>query len=303
MTSEMPIGGETWVSSIVRADRPVPPGQEPLANIRWVSPSYVSTLKIPVLAGRDLEAADQNHPTNVLISEQTVRAAWPGQDPVGRTFVVDGETKYTVVGVVADARINDLKRTASMVYVPYWQNPWWRAFFFIRSPQPSAALADSIRRTIWNIDPQVAIPTLKSMDEQVNDSVATERFQAKLLSSFGVAALLLAVLGVYGVLAYSVSLRQQEFGIRVALGSDKTALMKLVMRQAAIPVVGGIVTGLVLASGATRWIASLLYETKAGDPAVIVVSTAVLLVAAFLAALLPARRAAAVDPMQALRTE
>jgi predicted permease len=303
VTSEMPIAGETWVSSIVRLDHPVPLGQEPHANIRWVSPSYVSTLRIPLLAGRDLQPADQSHPTNVLISEQAARAAWPGQDPVGRTFQVDGETDYTVVGVVADARINDLKRTASMVYVPYWQNPWWRAFFFIRSPQPTAALADSIRRTIWNVDPQVAIPTLKSLDDQVNDSVATERFQTMLLSSFGIAALLLAVLGVYGVLAYSVSLRQQEFGIRVALGSDKTALMKLVMRQAAIPVVGGVLAGLALASGATLWIGSLLYATKAGDPAVIIASTALLLVAAFLAALLPAWRAASVDPMQAVRTE
>lgn len=303
VTSEMPIAGETWVSSIVRLDHPVPLGQEPHANIRWVSPSYVSTLRIPLLAGRDLQPADQSHPTNVLISEQAARAAWPGQDPVGRTFQVDGETDYTVVGVVADARINDLKRTASMVYVPYWQNPWWRAFFFIRSPQPTAALADSIRRTIWNVDPQVAIPTLKSLDDQVNDSVATERFQTMLLSSFGIAALLLAVLGVYGVLAYSVSLRQHEFGIRVALGSDKTALMKLVMRQAAIPVVGGVLAGLALASGATLWIGSLLYATKAGDPAVIIASTALLLVAAFLAALLPAWRAASVDPMQAVRTE
>jgi predicted permease len=303
MTSELPIAGETWVSSIIRSDHPVPPGQEPSANIRWVSPSYISTLKIPLLAGRDLQPSDQNHPTNVLISEQAARAAWPGENPVGRTFEVGGETNYTVVGVVADARINDLKRTASMVYVPYWQNPWWRAFFFIRSPQPSSALADSIRRTIWNIDPQVAITTLKPLEDQVNDSVATERFQTMLLSSFGIAALLLAVLGVYGVLAYSVSLRQQEFGIRVALGSDKTALMQLVMRQAAIPVVGGIVAGLGLASGATRWIASLLYETKAGDPAVIIASTALLLAASFVAALLPARRAASVDPMRALRTE
>ncbi len=304
MTSEMPIAGETWVSGIVRSDHPVPSGQEPLANIRWVSPSYISTLKIPLIAGRDLQPSDQNHPTNVLISEQTARAAFPGQDPVGRTFgELGGERNYTVVGVVADARINDLKRTASMVYVPYWQNPWWRAFFLIRSPQPTAALADSIRRTIWDIDPQVAIPTLKSLDDQVTDSVATERFQALLLSSFGIAALLLAVLGVYGVLAYSVSLRQQEFGIRVALGSDRTALLKLVMGQAAIPVVGGILAGLALASLATRWIASLLYETKAGDPAVIVASTALLLLAAFVAALLPARRAASIDPMQALRTE
>jgi predicted permease len=303
MTSEMPIAGDTWVSSIARRDHPVALEQEPEANIRWVSPSYVSTLKIPLLAGRDLQASDQNHPTNALISEQTARAAWPGEDPIGRTFQVEGETNYTVVGVVADARINDLKQTASMVYVPYWQNPWWRAFFFIRSPQQTSALADSIRRTIWNIDPQVAIPTLKSLDDQVNDSVATERFQAILLSSFGVAALLLAVLGVYGVLAYSVSLRKQEFGIRVALGSDKIALMRLVMRQAAIPVVAGILAGLVMAFVATRWIGSLLYQTKVGDPAVIFASTAVLLVAAFLAALLPARRAASVDPMRALRTE
>ncbi len=302
MTSELPIAGETWVSLIVRSDHPVPPGDEPAANIRWVSPSYVGTLKIPLLAGRDLQASDQNHPTNVLISEQTARTAWPGEEPIGRTFKVD-DSNYTVVGVVADARINDLKQTASMVYVPYWQNPWWRAFFFIRSPQPTPALADSIRRTIWNIDPQVAIPTLKSLDDQLNDSVATERFQAILLSSFGLAALLLAVLGVYGVLAYSVSLREQEFGIRVALGSDKTALMQLVMRQAAIPVVGGVLAGLALAFGATRWIGSLLYQTKVGDPTVIFASTAVLLLAAFLAALLPAWRAAAVDPMRALRNE
>jgi len=303
MTSELPIAGETWVSSIVRKERPLPPGQEPNANIRWVSPSYISTLKIPLLAGRDLQPSDQNHPTNVLISEQAAREAWPGENPLGKTFEVGGENAYTVVGIVADARINDLKRTASMVYVPYWDNPWWRAYFLIRSPQPTAALADSIRRTIWNVDPEVAISTLKSLDDQVNDSVATERFQAMLLSSFGMAALLLAVLGVYGVLAYSVSLRQQEFGIRVAMGSGKTALVRLVMRQAAIPVVGGIVAGLALASGATRWIGSLLYETKAGDPGVIMASIGLLLAAAFMAALLPARRAASVDPMRALRTE
>jgi ABC-type antimicrobial peptide transport system permease subunit len=124
-----------------------------------------------------------------------------------------------------------------------------------------------------------------------------------LLSSFSMAALLLAVLGVYGVLAYSVSLREQEFGIRVALGSDKTALMQLVLRQAAIPVVGGILAGLALAFGAMRWIGSLLYQTKVGDSSVIFASTAVLLLSAFLAALLPARGAASVDPMRALRSE
>jgi predicted permease len=302
-TSEMPMGGETWVDSIFRPDHAVPVGKEPAANMRWVSPSYASTLKIPVVAGRDLQASDREHPGNALISQQTARTIWEGEDALGKTFTVGRNTTFTVVGVVADARINDLKKTVNMVYLPYWQNPWFRAYFLVRSPQPAAALADSLRRAIWSVDPEVAIPNLVALDEQVNGSVATERFQATLLSSFGAAALLLALLGVYGVLAYSVSLRQQEFGIRVALGSTKAALMRLVVSQAMVPIGGGIAVGLALAFAATRWVQSMLYETKAVDAGVIAASVAVLLMTAFVAALIPARRAASIDPMQALRTE
>ena len=271
--------------------------------MRWISPSYLDTLRIPLIEGRNLQPSDRDHPTNALISQQMARATWPGEDPLGKTFTTGDTDKYTVVGVVADARINNLKKTANMVYLPYWQNPWWRAYFFIRSSQPASALTDSIRSEIWKIDPQVAIPVLKSLDDQVNDSIATERFQTMLLSSFGVAALLLALLGVYGVLAYSVSMREQEFGIRIALGSGKAALMRLVVRQAAIPVVGGILAGLALALLATRWVASLLYETTAADPTAVLASVAILFAAALLAALLPAGRAASVDPMKALKTE
>ena len=303
MTSEMPLAGDNWIDGIYRPDHPVPRNQEPAANMRWVSPSYLDTLRIPLIEGRNLQASDRDHPNNALISQQMARAAWPGENPLGKTFTIGDAEKYIVVGVVADARINDLKKTANMVYLPYWQNPWWRAYFFLRSSQPASALMDSIRREIWKIDPQVAIPVLKSLDDQVSDSVATERFQTMLLSSFGVAALLLALLGVYGVLAYSVSLREQEFGIRIALGSGKAALMRLVVRQAAVPVVSGIVVGLALALVATRWVASLLYETSAVDPAAVSASIVVLFAAALLAALLPARRAASVDPMKALKTE
>jgi predicted permease len=303
MTSEMPLAGDTWIDTIQRPDHPVPSPEEPAANMRWVSPSYLDTLKIPLIEGRNLQPSDKDHPTNALISQQAARAAWPGEDPLGKTFTTGDTEKYTVVGVVADARINNLKKTANMVYLPYWQNPWWRAYFFIRSSQPASALTESIRREIWKIDPQVAIPVLKSLDDQVNDSVATERFQTLLLSGFGVAALLLALLGVYGVLAYSVSLREQEFGIRIALGSGKAALMRLVMRQAAPPVIGGILVGLALALIVTRSIQTLLYETKAVDPASITATIVLLLTAALLAALLPARRAASVDPIKALKSE
>ena len=303
MTSEMPMAGETWVDGIFRPDHPLPPGQEPSANMRWVSPSYAATLRIPLLAGRDLQSSDKDHPTNVLVSQQTAQTIWPGEDPVGKTFTTGEPTKFTVVGVVADARINDLKSTASMIYLPYWQNPWWRAYFFVRGSQSATVVAPSIRKIIWNIDPLVAIPTLKSLDDQVNDSVASDRFQSLLLSSFSAAALLLALLGVYGVLAYSVSLRRQEFGIRMALGSAPSRLMTLVVRQAAYPVLLGSAAGLFFAFFATRWVRSLLYQTPALDPVAIAGSLLVLLFAAALAAVLPARRAAHIDPMQVLRNE
>ena len=163
------------------------------------------------------------------------------------SIVPDDQHPITVVGVVADTRINGLKDNAAMVYMPYWAYTPWTLSFLVRSSEASEALIPEMRRVLWGIDPQVAIPTLKSMDEQVGESVAAERFQVRVLTTFGVAALLLALLGVYGVLVYSVSLRQQEFGIRIALGSGKAALMRLVLRQAAYPVLLGAGMGLTVA--------------------------------------------------------
>jgi predicted permease len=304
LTSEMPMAGESWINGLTRPDHPLPESQRPLVNVRMISANYRSTLEIPLIAGRDLELADRSHPGNVLISAQTARTVWPGEDPIGKHFdFLDGFGMHTVVGVIADARVNDLKKTANMVYVPYWENPRWRVYFLVRSPLAASALADSIRGVVWKIDPQVPIPTLKSFDDQVNDSVATERFQTLLLSSFGAAALLLALLGVYGVLTYSVSLRQQEFGIRIALGSDRATLTLLILRQAAYPVLGGIVAGLGAAFVATRWVRSVLYETQPADPVAITVSILLLVAVAAVAAIVPARRAASADPMRALRTE
>jgi predicted permease len=306
LTSAMPLTGETWVDDLERPDHPLPQAQRPMINLRWIDQDYLATMQIPLVAGRNLTAADRANPYVALISERTARESFPGENPIGRQIsdiVPDDEHFVTVVGVVADTRINGLKDTAAMVYMPYWAYTPWTLSFLVRSSQPGGALISAMRETIWQIDPQVAIPTIKSMDEQLSESVSTERFQVVVLTSFGIAGLLLALLGVYGVMAYSVSMRQQEFGIRIALGSGKAALMGLVLRQAATPVLLGAGTGLTLALMLLRWLQSLLYETPLLDPFAIGGSLILLLAAAALAAALPARRAAAIDPMRALRTE
>jgi predicted permease len=306
VTSAAPLTGETWVDNLERPDHPLPEAERPLINLRWVNQDYLATMQIPLIAGRNFTLADRANPYVALISERTAREGFAGENPIGRTIsnvVPNDEHPVTVIGVVADTRINGLKDTAAMVYAPYWAFTPWTLSFLVRSSQASDALISPMRQTLWGIDSQVAIPSLKSMDEQLSDSVATERFQVVVLTCFGAAALLLALLGVYGVMAYSVSLRQQEFGIRIALGSGKSALIGLVLRQAALPVLLGTGVGLATALIALRWVGSLLYNQPVMDPMAVGGSVLLLLVAAAIAAIVPARRAAFTDPMRALRME
>jgi predicted permease len=306
LTSVAPLTGETWVDNLFRPDHPLPLGQQPAINVRWINPGYLSTMQSRLVAGRNITAADRANPYVALISERTAREAFAGENPIGRKIsdiVPDDQHQVNVIGVVADARINGLKDDAAMVYLPYWAYTPLTLSFLVRSSQPSDTVIPEMRRAIWQIDPQVAIPTLKSMDDQVSDSVAADRFQAMALSGFAAAALSLALLGVYGVLAYSVSLRRQEFGIRIALGSGKSALIRLVVRQAAYPVLLGMGVGLTMAMMAVRWVRSLLYQTSVLDPLAVGCSILLLLIAAAIAAIVPARRAASTDPIRALRAE
>jgi len=301
-TSVIPLTGDTSVDGIHRVDHPVPQGQVPMANRRFISPGYLSTMRIPLIAGRDFSEEDRKNPRVVIVSEKTAKAVWPDENPLGRSIRHWGRV-YTVVGVTADARISDLKRDVAVYYLPYWDFPPVTPVFLVRSSQMIQALGPEMRQTIWSVDPDISIPTVISLDAQLDESVATEKFQTIILSSFGGAALLLAVLGIYGVLAYSVSLRTQEFGIRIALGSSRSKLVRQVLLDASYPMAGGIAMGLLGAALATHWVRSLLYETSPADPVVIGSGMAILIVAALLASLLPARNAAATDPMDVLRGE
>jgi predicted permease len=301
-TSVIPLTGDMSVDGIHRVDHPVPEGQAPMANRRFISPGYLATMRIPLLAGRDFSEEDRRNQRVVIVSEKTAKAVWPDKNPLGRA-IRHWDRVYTVVGVTADARINDLKRDVAVYYLPYWDFPPARPVFLVRSSQAIQALGPEMRQAIWSVDPDISIPTVISLDAQLDESVAAEKFQTVIFSSFGGAALLLAVLGIYGILSYSVSLRTQEFGIRIALGSSRAKLVRRVLLDASYPMAGGIAMGLLGAALATRWVRSLLYETSPADPLAIGLGMAVLVVAALLASLLPARNAAATDPMHVLRGE
>ena len=208
-----------------------------------------------------------------------------------------------MIGIAADARIANLKENIPVVYLPFWHDPPAAVFFLVRTSRNLDELAPTIRRQVWDVDSEAAVPVIELLDTQLVQSVAPERLQSIVLSSFGIAALLLAILGVYGVLAYSVSLRTPEFGIRIALGSSKVLLIRLVLLEALMPVGGGIALGLLTSLAATRAIRSLLYQTSPTEPTTIIASIATLFVATFVAAFMPAYRASGIDPMQVLRSE
>jgi putative ABC transport system permease protein len=301
LVSAMPLDGESWLDGLRRPD--MTESDAKIANYRWISPDYLSTMGVPLLSGRMLADADRKR-NNALISEHTAKELWPDQDPVGRQLARGGQGNYTIVGVVRDTRSNSLKQAPGlMVYLPYWDNPPYTTFFMVRTAQDASSIEAAMRRQIWNHDPDANISYVRSLDEQVNRSLAPERSQVAVLSAFGASALLLAVLGIYGVLSYSVERRVKELGVRIALGASRQNIYVLTIGEAAKPVLFGLAGGMLVSVVAGYAIRSLLYGTAPLSLPVTLLVGTVFLVVSVLAAWLPARRAAAVDPMQALRMD
>lgn len=303
LISSPPLSGDTWFDGIQIPGRPAPAFQRPIAQIRFVSPGLFATLGIRLWRGRGFAAADQKaSPHEAVISRQMARALWPGQDAIGRIFTA-GSAQLRVIGIANDVLEQPTEAPPNVVYQPYWTFPWGRMVLAVRSRLPPAALAPEMQRAVWKVDPSVPVEHLQTMDQVAAKAIAPQRFEASLLGLFAMAALLLAALGVYGVVAYSVGRRTQEIGIRSALGARPGALARSVLRQALRPVAIGLAAGLAAALAIGRLIASLLFGVGAADPATFAAVVVVLLAAGALAAWLPARRAAGVDPARALRQE
>jgi predicted permease len=299
MVSAMPLGGESWIEGVQRVDKPNL--ETPLINFRWVSPGYFETTRQRLVVGRFFEERDRNL-SNAVLSEGEAKALWGGGDPIGGPVKIEGRV-FTVIGVVADSRSTSLKTPpARMAYVHYKDRPPFPSYFLIRAAN-AGALASAMRQAIWKYDPEVTIARVKTLDAQLTDSLATERLETLVLLSFGAAALLLAMLGIYGVLSYSVVTRKQEIGVRMALGATRAKVYALTFAEAGAPVFAGVIVGLAASLLAGRAIQTLLYGTQAVDAPVILMVTGLFLLSAAAAAVLPARRAASVEPMEALRSE
>ena len=286
----------------------------PSINYRVVTPGYLEALEIPLLQGRRIRETDRlDAPRVLLVNQALARRYWPGDDPVGRKirlFGADGDPR-TVVGVVGDVHQHglDLEPRAEM-YFPHaqqeWQVPLWLVARVERGDSTAldpTSLANAVRSAIWRVDPNVPVSELAPMDAIVGRSAASTRFVTSLLAAFGLLAMLLGTIGVYGVTAYAVSRRKPEIAVRMALGATRGAVLRSAFLRAMVPVAAGLGVGAVGAGVVTRFLDSLLFGIGARDPLTFVGVLALLVATAAGAVLLPAFRASSLDPMRTLREE
>jgi predicted permease len=299
LVSRMLLTGESWIDGVNPTDKP---GNGALANYRWIAPDYFTTINQHILEGRALDEHDRNQKTAV-ISQATAKAVWPDESPIGRKFRRN-DTTYTIVGIVADSHNTTLRaEPANMVYLPYWDNPPWATYFLVRSTQDPTQLIDSVRSTIWSYNPNVTIARVHTLDSQLSDSLAPEHLETGIFVAFGAAALLLALLGIYGTLSYSVEARTQEVGIRMALGATRESVYALMLGTIVAPVLLGLTLGCLASLSIGRSLRALLYNTSPTDLSVMLPVVLFFAIAAVAATALPCRRAANIEPMEALRTE
>jgi putative ABC transport system permease protein len=303
----LPLSGDIESYAMEVVSRAPLPNEYANPDCHVVEPGYFEAMKIPLLRGRYFDERDGAQSPHVLIvNEAVARNVFPTEDPIGKQLQMgfNGFTG-TIVGVVGNTKdlTLDLASTES-VYTPYAQAPSWNSMTLtIRTSSAPLALARSVHELVLGIDRDQPVSKVRTMNEVVEASVASPRFRTLLLALFGLTALLLAGLGIYGVMSYSVSQRTREIGIRMALGAERPEVVKMVLRHGFVLTLAGVGAGLAGALGLTHLLSSMLYEVRPTDPLTFLGVTGVLTACALLACYIPARRATKVDPMEALRYE
>jgi putative ABC transport system permease protein len=287
---------------------PLPAAEQPEVDVAVVEPHFFETLGIPLLSGRsftDREAREVTH--TVVVSQSMAKKLWPNEDPVGKRVTIhmkDQDVPSQVVGVVGDVRHAGLDANANAT--AYWPHPELAYNFMtlvIRTDGDPLALAPAVRQAVWSLDKDQPVVDIRTMEDLLWVSLARARFSTVVLGVFAGMALLLAITGIYGVVSYSVAERTREIGIRVALGAQRSDVLRMVLRQGLILAGFGIGIGLAAALALTRLMTSLLFGTSASDPTTFACVAGLLLMVALSACCLPARSAMKIDPMVALRYE
>jgi putative ABC transport system permease protein len=305
LAMQVPGGGYWGDNGFVVAEHPRPPLEKtPYAIHRWVDPGYFAALGIPFLRGQTFDEGQRLDKANeVIISESFARQYFPGEDPLGKHLLTLGQKPQKIVGVVGDTRHRISEGPQPMMYFPLYSGTQGEAALAIRSASEVTSFALPVQRIVQQIDAELSVSDVLTMDQMIGKSTLDANFEATLLMAFAVLSLLLASVGLFGVLSYVVAQRTPEIGLRLALGAQRGELLRLTLIDGLKPACFGLILGLAGAAGATRMIGSLLYGVQPLDAGVFGVVAVILLAVAAGACLLPAWRASRVDPIVALRYE
>ena len=308
ITSSLPPNGLQISDNFLAEGQPaVDDSKAPLGSILPTTPGYFRALGVPVTKGRDFTERDTaDSPRVVIISETLARKFFPNQNPIGKRLKQGGTDRpgnpwMEIVGVVGDVKYEGLETpTAPAYYLPFKQSPMRSMYLVLNTTLPSGPIANSVRAEVRKIDPEIPVAKVSTIEQLVDESIAQPKFRTFLLGVFSAVAMMLAAIGIYGVVAYSVSQRTREIGIRMALGAQRRDVLKLVVRQGLVLTLVGIALGVIGALALTRIISNLLFGVSATDPATFIGVSLFLVLVSLLACYWPARRASKINPVTAL---
>ena len=310
LTLSLPIEGSNWGSIFIVSGKPIPPRADlPSSAFVPVSDTYFRTMGIAIKKGRGFEPRDAAGSATVIVINETLAARmWPGEDPIGQRlkqgWPEDGTPWREVVGVVADVKLQGVDQNTPMqVFLPLTQETPRSIAIVARTAVDPGTLSKALESTVQALQPELPVMRILPMTSLMSTAVATRRLSAMILATFGIVAILIAAVGLYGVVSHSVTERTREIGLRMALGAERRMILRHFVGQGLMTAVTGMVVGIAGALGLSRWLRQILFGVEPTDPATLAVVATILLIVASVACYVPARRATRVDPLAALRAE